>query len=239
MEIVFGEFVVDLDQRRLLRGDREIRLTSKSFALLQVLVENRPKALKKDELIARVWPGTFVGDCNLATLVADLRNALGDPAQEPRFIRTVYGYGYAFAAEPSGPRPVAHASRIEASPWRLIHADREIALHPGENLLGRTGPGVIVLDSPTVSRCHARLSISDEGATVEDLGSKNGTWAGQTAVISAVRLRDGDRIRLGSVELVVRCLPTVPSTETAELPEELHEFVRSSSRSSNLPRAHS
>jgi DNA-binding winged helix-turn-helix (wHTH) protein len=239
VEIAFGEFVVDLDQRRLLRGDREIRLTSKGFALLQVLIENRPKALKKDELVARVWPGTFVGDNNLATLVTDLRTALGDPAQDPRFIRTVYGYGYAFVGETSAQSPVAQVSRIEASPWRLIHEDREIALQPGENLLGRTGPGVIVLDSPTVSRCHARLSIADDHATVEDLGSKNGTWVGQMRAVSAVRLRDGDRIRLGSLELVVRCLPTVPSTETAAIPEELHRFVRSSSRSSNLTRAHS
>ena len=140
MEIAFGEFVVDLDQRRLLRGDREIRLTSKGFALLQVLIENRPKALKKDELVARVWPGTFVGDNNLATLVTDLRTALGDPAQDPRFIRTVYGYGYAFVGETSAQSPVAQASRIEASPWRLIHEDREIVLQPGENLLGGPDP---------------------------------------------------------------------------------------------------
>lgn len=238
MRVAFDEFVVDFDERRLFAADREIRLTSRGFELLRMLIENRPKALKKDELVARLWPGTFVADSNLATVVADLRGALGGHASGSRFIRTVYGYGYSFAAA-ACLSPSAVAPAIGRSEWKLLYDDREIALHVGENVLGRSGPGVIVLDAPTVSRRHARLSICGDGTTVEDLGSKNGTWLGTTPISSAVRVQDGDRLRLGSLVVTVRFLPTVPSTETASHPRQSHDFARSPSRSLELTRAHS
>ena len=57
---------------------------------------------------------------------------------------------------------------------QTIHRSvEEIALRNGVNILGRAGDGVIVLDSPTISRNHARISVSGEHATVEDLASKN------------------------------------------------------------------
>ena len=236
MRVSFDEFVVDFDERRLLAGNREIRLTSKGFELLRILIENRPKALTKDDLVACLWPGTFVGDNNLATVVADLRSALGGHAPGSRIIRTVYGYGYSFAAAASQ-SPSIGAPIIERSEWMLLYNEREVALHAGENVLGRSGPGVIVIDSPTVSRCHARLSITADGATVEDLGSKNGTWLGTTPITSAVRVQDGDRLRLGSLLVTVRFLPTVPSTETASHPRQFHDFPRSPSRSPELTRA--
>ncbi|PYR02220.1 MAG: hypothetical protein DMF97_05365, partial [Acidobacteria bacterium] len=49
---------------------------------------------------------------------------------------------------------------------------------PDRHILGRAGPGVVVLDSATVSRHHARLTIAGDKAFVEDLCSKNGTWVG-------------------------------------------------------------
>ena len=72
MRVSFGEFVADFDQRLSAAG-REIRLTPKGFELLELLVGNRPKALQKDELFARLWPGTFVTENNLATLVEQWR----------------------------------------------------------------------------------------------------------------------------------------------------------------------
>ena len=214
MQISFGEFLVDLDQRRLFAEDGEIRLTVKGFELLKLLIENRPKALKKDELVAHLWPDTFVADNNLATLVADLRGALNDHPQEPRFIRTIYGYGYAFAGEATDRRQSAREHGSGVSGWTLLHEHREIPLNPGSNILGRSGSGVLILDSPTVSRHHARVSIATDGATVEDLGSKNGTWLGHTRVTETVRVKDGDRLRLGSLLVLVRFRPAVASTQT-------------------------
>ena len=73
----------------------------KAFALLAVLIERRPKAVSKQELHKLLWPDTFVSDANLPNLVAELREAFGDDAHEPRLIRTVQRFGYAFSAETS------------------------------------------------------------------------------------------------------------------------------------------
>ena len=211
MRASFDRFVLDSDQRRLFAGALEVRLAPKAFDLLTLLIEERPRALSKDEILRRLWPGTFVTENNLATLISDLRTALEDDARHPLWIRTAYTYGYAFV----GPATVERAREPETatSPWKLIYQQREIALRPGENILGRSGAGVIVLDSPTISRHHARLSIAGDRAIAEDLGSKNGTWIGTTPVTGPAPVRDGDELRLGSVVLVVRFSPPAPSTE--------------------------
>ena len=211
MRISFGEFTLDTDQRRLFGAD-EIHLSPKAFELLKILVDNRPKALSKDEFFKHLWPDTFVTENNLATLVADLRAALKDDAQRPRFIRTVYGFGYAFtgtAVDESEPRS-------PSSGWKLVWDGGEVELTARENILGRTGPGVIVLESPTISRHHARITIAGDRARIEDLGSKNGTWVRNQPVTSPVDLHDGDELRLGSVLATVRFSPGTGSTETVQ-----------------------
>jgi len=215
MRISFGEFLVDTDQRRLFAGDREIRLAPKAFDLLRDLIENRPRALKKDELFKRIWPRTLVTESNLATLIADVRSALGDDAQHPRWIRTVYAYGYAFIGE-AEERHGSEERCAQGSGWTLICGEREAVLHDGEHILGRTGSDVIVVDSPSVSRRHARILIAGERVTVEDLGSKNGTWVGQAPATGPTAVKDGDEIRLGSMVTVLRLATRASTTETAE-----------------------
>lgn len=212
MRIAFHDFVLDLDQRRLSADGREVHLQPKAFELLKALVESRPRALSKDEILAGVWPGTFVNENSLATVVRDLRDALGDDAQAPRYIRTVHGFGYAFISE------ALELDQADAPPlssgWRLIHDHREIRLREGDNILGRTGDEVVILDSPTVSRHHAVVRVQGAQATVADLGSKNGTWLGTTGVTTPVPLTANTELRLGSVVLVVRFATHVPSTAT-------------------------
>jgi pSer/pThr/pTyr-binding forkhead associated (FHA) protein len=79
-----------------------------------------------------------------------------------------------------------------------------VPLTLGENVVGREGDGDIRIDSPTVSRRHARIVVSADGATLEDLGSKNGTFLRGAPVSAATALRDGDEIRVGSVALLFR-----------------------------------
>src|SRR5690349_9318473 len=97
--VQFGTCTLELESRRLLRGGRDVRLTRKAFELLRILVEHAPRALTKAELLEHLWPGTFVSDDALARLVSDLRVTIGDSARVPTLIRTVHGFGYAFAAE--------------------------------------------------------------------------------------------------------------------------------------------
>lgn len=105
MDIRFGPFQLDLAGRQLLRDGRRVPLPPKVYHLLCVLAEERPRALSRQELHARLWPGTFVSDVNLACLVAELRTALGEWR---RLVRTVHRFGYAFdlpaaAGPPAGP----------------------------------------------------------------------------------------------------------------------------------------
>lgn len=212
MRLAFDTFVLDLDQRRLFNGGVEVRLQPKAFELLRVLVEARPKALSKQEILDAVWPGIFVTENNLATVVRDLRTALGDDAQTPHYIRTAYGFGYAFAADAAADR-----ARIVAplpSAWRLIHNHREIVLLEGRTVLGRAGPDVVVVDAPTVSRHHAAIEIRGDDATIEDLGSKNGTRVDGAEIATTAPLADGVEVRLGSVVMVVRCRRDAATTDT-------------------------
>lgn len=196
VQIRLGELTFDAGSRQLLRGAAEIHLSPKAFDLLKALIDARPRVLTKNELHQRLWPDTFVSDANLASLIAEIREALGDNARAPRFIRTAQRVGYAFcgAADEAVEPPAPAASLC----W-LIKDGRRVPLRTGENVLGREGDGDIKIESPTVSRRHARISIFADGATLEDLGSKNGTFVRSEQVSAPVSLRDGDEIRIGSV----------------------------------------
>ena len=217
MRLSFGNFAIDFGERRMLSGDREIHLTPKAFDLLRLLIENRPKALSKQEIFERLWPGTFVSENNLAALIADLRATLGDQAAEPRFIRTVYAYGYAFVGDAVASS--AGTAARDSARWLLLFNGRELPLQPGDNILGRTGEGVIALDAPSVSRQHARLTIANGQAVIEDLDSKNGTWVGPVEVTGPTPLRNGDEIRLGSLVVTIYASANAVTTETIERPQ--------------------
>jgi DNA-binding winged helix-turn-helix (wHTH) protein len=201
MKLRIGELTLDVEARQLARGAAEVHLSPKAFELLRILVENRPRALSKNELHEHLWPATFVSEVNLATLIAEIREALGDDARKPRFVRTAHRFGYAFCGTTiEAPRPEIS----EATLCWLIKDGRRLPLRPGENVLGREKEDGINLDSPTVSRRHARILISATGATLEDLNSKNGTFLHGQRVSSAVTLTNGDEIRAGSVVLRFR-----------------------------------
>jgi DNA-binding winged helix-turn-helix (wHTH) protein len=210
--VTFGAFTLDVDTRQLLRGPEKlpVHLSPKAYELLLVLVEGRPRALSKNELHERLWPSTFVSEATLASLVGELREALGERGREPGVIRTVHGFGYAFsgAAQEVG-APVS--ARIAS--W-VVSNGREISLTDGEHLIGRDADVAVCLNSPTVSRHHARIVIAGDGATLEDLGSKNGTLVRGQKITSPVKLEDGDRIRIGAFELTFRTLTAMGSTET-------------------------
>jgi pSer/pThr/pTyr-binding forkhead associated (FHA) protein len=81
-------------------------------------------------------------------------------------------------------------------------------------VLGRDPDVEIFLNSPGVSRRHARITISADLATIEDLRSKNGTFVGDQRVNGSTSLADGDIIRVGSVKLTIRASQHPTSTET-------------------------
>ena len=210
--VSFGPFTLDSERRQLLCGDdlQPRRLSPKAYELLRLLVETRPRAVAKSELHERLWPSTFVSEATLASLVGELREALGERGRDARFIRTVHGFGYAFAAPA---REKADADRALVANW-IVCNGREQSLDEGEHVLGRDADVAVPLGSSTVSRHHARIMINGATATLEDLGSKNGTYLRGQAVTSPTPLTDGDRICIGSFELTFRTLKASGSTET-------------------------
>lgn len=226
MRIRFGEWSWDRESRELTRGGDPVHLSPMAFELLGLLLEGRPRALSKLELMRRLWPDSFVSEASLTTLVKEVRAVLGDDARHPRWIRTHHRFGYAFsgAADALPATAGSPGSGARGPAYRLIWGDRELALGPGESVLGRTPDAVAWIESPTVSRRHARILIGDDGARLEDLGSKNGTTLRGEPLHGAAPLTDGDEFRLGSVPFVLRVLVEGEPTGTAP---EAHQTGRS------------
>jgi DNA-binding winged helix-turn-helix (wHTH) protein len=214
MRILFGDFVFDRGSRRLLRGSDEVPLGPKAFDLLDLLLRRQPKAVSKAQIRDQLWPRTFASESNLTGLVTDLRTALGDDARRPRFVRTVYGFGYAFCGAAQEMADEVRNEGLHGGHLRLVCQGREIALREGENLLGRTGEAVVWIDSPKVSRRHARIQVSGGEAMLEDLGSRNGTYLRGEQVREPSGLVDGDEILIGNVSLTFRRFWQGTLTET-------------------------
>ena len=77
--VSFGPFTLDQERRQLLVGEdaQPVHLSPKAYGLLSVLADARPRAVAKSELHQQLWPSTFVSEATLASLVAELRVALG------------------------------------------------------------------------------------------------------------------------------------------------------------------
>lgn len=85
---------------------------------------------------------------------------------------------------------------------RLRISLQELDLPPGDTLIGRSPECLITLEDPLVSRRHARIRIDEGSASFEDLGSRNGSRINGRIVTERTRLEEGDRIRIGALELV-------------------------------------
>jgi DNA-binding winged helix-turn-helix (wHTH) protein len=214
-EVRFDQFVLDPGTRELRRGAELVHLTPKAFDLLALLIEQRPRAVAKAAIHEHLWPRTFVADSNLAVLVAELRAALGDAPRRPMFIRTVHGFGYAFCASAETPSQ-SEAQALAASICWLIPPRQRVSLHDGENIVGRHPKSDVWIDAHSVSRRHARIHVAAPEATLEDLGSRNGTWLKDDRIQGAQSLQDGDRIRFGSVPFTFRVWSDGGSTGTIE-----------------------
>jgi DNA-binding winged helix-turn-helix (wHTH) protein len=207
----FGDFTLDPAARQLLGSGAEVHLGPKAFDLLVLLAANHARAVSKEELQQRLWPSTFVEETNLATLVAEIRRTLRDSAANPRFVRTIYGFGYRFVAElveDAGARRSEQRVRL----WLIVER-QHIPLLQGPNVIGRSGDAAIQIDAAGVSRYHARILVARADATMEDLGSKNGSYVNGTLVTTR-SLSDGDEIRLGAAVLTFRIASDTSLTET-------------------------
>jgi hypothetical protein len=153
-------------------------------------------------------------ETNLGGLVVEIRQALEDSAAEPRYIRTVHRFGYWLIGAIDDDQSVAAIVKPPIKYW-LVWETRQVPLSEGTNVLGRAPEAEVWIDALGVSRHHARITLSGANATVEDLGSKNGTYLRGSRLTTPCNLSDGDQIRLGSVVVTFRIPPSAGSTETA------------------------
>ncbi len=209
----FGDFTIDDGARQLVSKAGELHLSPKAYELLMILVTSRPSVVSKTELQERLWPDTFVQETNIAGLVAEIRRALRDPASTPLFIRTVHRIGYRFIGEVAMDPDAMQTSQLRTRLY-LDFDRRQFFLMEGANVIGRAPEATIQIDSPGVSRLHARILVRNGEATLEDLGSKNGTHLNGILISAPNRLSDGHEIRIGTIVVTFRSAPAMDKTET-------------------------
>ena len=197
MSLRFGDFAVDFDRRELSDRSGPLHLTPKAFELLQILMENRPKVVSQSELYDRLWPKTFVQPANLHNLIRELRTTIRDSKRQ---------IGFSFDATAFDDKPMSITPLI-------VVGGQEYELHDGENVIGRDRTATVRIESGSVSRLHARITVAGNAATVEDLGSKNGTFLRGKRLRSPATLSDGDDLVFGSVAALFRLTSTL-TTET-------------------------
>ena len=95
----FDNFQLDAGNRQLRRDDAPLSLPPKAFDLLLALIENNGRLVEKDVLFTSVWHDQIVEESNLPVHISQIRKALGETKNNPRFIETVPGYGYRFVGE--------------------------------------------------------------------------------------------------------------------------------------------
>src|SRR6266702_6357226 len=132
----FGDFFLESGQRRLSRresggpgGGQPLALTAKVFDTLLYLIEHRGETLDKDTLLGAIWPGVIVEENSLAQNISTLRQVLGEPRAENRYIATVPRKGYRFVGEVTE-RAALAGPGATATPAKLVAAESKRSLRP-------------------------------------------------------------------------------------------------------------
>jgi len=150
--ILFHPFVLDVANQQLLRDGRRVAITPKAFGVLHHLVTHAGRLVTKTDLLAAVWEGTHVQEAVLKVCVREIRQALRDPAREPRFIETAHRRGYRFIApiaRADHPRAAgaprircvgreAEAAQLSAVLERAFGGERQVVFVTGEAGIGKT-----------------------------------------------------------------------------------------------------
>ncbi|HEX6100510.1 MAG TPA: FHA domain-containing protein [Thermoanaerobaculia bacterium] len=199
----FGEFTFDSGSHLLLKSGAVQRLSPKAQQLLQMLLLERPNALSREEIYDALWPSTYVCETNMASIVSELRRALGDDARSSQYIRTVHGYGYAFAGDVrKGDNDVQKGDNNERPLATLRCEGQSHLLYEGENSVGRSPDCRVLLSDVTVSRQHAVIIITGGRIFVEDRGSKNGTYLNGKR-IDCSQVKHSDTISFGDTQVTI------------------------------------
>ena len=189
--ISFGPFRLFVAQRLLLEGDTPVRLGNRAFDILTALIERAGEVVSKHELIARVWPKTFVEEANLKIQVSALRRALGDGQDGRRFVATIPGRGYNFVA----PIRVAGPPRM-ATPDAPRHGGAHNLPHAATRTIGREDAIAALVSQLSRARLVTIVGPGGVGKTTVALavaerliaGYEDGVWLVDLAPLGDPRL---------------------------------------------------
>jgi len=199
MRYKFGDCVLDTTRREFQHDEAQVHLSPKAYELLHLLIEQRPRVVSKQELMQALWPDTYVVEGNLPVIVAEVRSAIGPREVAASVIKTHHRIGYSFAVDveesSSGSKPRGAGTRM-----LLKIGARRIELGPGVNEVGRDAECDVRINDVSVSRAHARITLTGTVATIVDLSSKNGTQVNGTIVDAPIELKDGDELKFGQIE---------------------------------------
>jgi DNA-binding winged helix-turn-helix (wHTH) protein len=191
------EWLVEPTLDRISRGGEIVRLRPRAMDVLICLALEAGKLASKQDLIDAVWRTEFVSEHALTQVIAELRSALGDNAKSPIYIENIPRRGYRLVAEVTPLVASVPSARDASLPFKLQSEDGDFPLIQGPNIIGRTADADICIDRTEVSRCHARIAVSGTTATIEDLGSKNGTFLNGERLEAPALLTNGDEIWIG------------------------------------------
>lgn len=228
----FEGYELDIARYSLRNAGGTVSIEPRVLEFLHYLVSNRHRLVSKSELLDELWTEDFVSDGVLTRCVYLARLALGDSSDRQHFIKTVRGRGYQFSDDVSvevirEPLPETQASRTRTrsrqpspdhlfpfSRFEIAIGDRRFALQPGKTIIGRAPDATIKIVASGVSRKHARITVVEDSAVLQDLGSKNGTFLHGRKTVAPMKLADGDTIRVGRAVLVFRVVSSMESTMT-------------------------
>jgi DNA-binding winged helix-turn-helix (wHTH) protein len=201
----FGPFIVDRIGYRVTRDDAPLELTPKLLDLLLHLLDNSGTLVTKEQLLDALWPGANVTENALAQAVSELRQALGDDATAPQFIKTVARRGYRF---------ISSVERMESGPLALIDKEttategnhQAIAVMDFANMTGHPDSAWLSAGiAETVTgdlRALGRYRVVDRWRVMEATRRTDGSLQAVTAdlgvplAVMGSFQRNGDRIRI-------------------------------------------
>jgi DNA-binding winged helix-turn-helix (wHTH) protein/tetratricopeptide (TPR) repeat protein/TolB-like protein len=212
----FDGFRADPVRRRLSRGGEVVSLTPKAFSILLALLEKRGQVVPKEDLIQQIWPDTFVTEANLTQNISSLRKALGERANDPRFVITVPGQGYSFVADvleiprdgtgempafvlPPLPALALVESAAEASPIPYVAPPAPLPLEEPEP------EPALVLPAATVPPVSPGAAAAPAPSLLEDTGSFRPT--APPVAIPPIRRRSRQALWLALLAVLLVAVP--------------------------------
>jgi DNA-binding winged helix-turn-helix (wHTH) protein len=199
----FGPYILDLEAAELRRGSEKLPARPKCLDLLRHLVENPRRLITKEALLDAVWSDAVVIDATLSRTIAELRSLLDDDPKNPRYIETVARRGYKFIAESEIIAAGGAVGVRKQADYVLLLSGNVYPLAAGDTVIGRDFGATIPLPGLLVSRRHARIHVEGMTVTVEDLGSRNGTFVNDQKIAEPLEIKPGDKIRIGELVMML------------------------------------